>query len=147
MKTRLLAPLPFRGGAGVAAAVLVTLACSSGSSNDGGFVDGGDEAAAGCPEIQFPATCPTPAPSWKNEVQGLIVKYCDQCHGNGNSASGQLNLSTYADVAGSARNDWYQIYQCWMPNAGGSPAPMAFPTAAERQTMVTWLDVCMAPDN
>jgi hypothetical protein len=34
-----------------------------------------------------------------------------------------------------------------MPNADGSPAPMAYPTAEERQTMITWMDVCNAPDN
>jgi hypothetical protein len=144
MIAKLLIGLAFVGAAVVG---LVVGACTTSPSNDDGFPDSGDEAAAPCPQLQFPTTCPTPPPSWQNDVQPLIVKYCDQCHGNGSTASTQLDLATYKDVANNRTKCWYQIYQCWMPNVDGSPPPIAYPTPAERQTMVTWLDVCNAPNN
>jgi hypothetical protein len=136
--------------AGVAATVLVFAACSSSSAN--GFTGGDADVDAGpepgqCPQFEFPSTCPTPAPSWQTEVRPLIEKYCGQCHQTGSTAAAQLNLSTYSDVYESRTKCWYQIYQCWMPNVDGSPPPLAYPTPAERQTMITWLDVCNAPDN
>jgi hypothetical protein len=133
------------------AALLPASGCSSSSANQGltgedAGVDSGPTQGP-CPELQFPPTCPTPAPSWKGEVQGLVEMYCGQCHQNGSSASAQLNLSNYADVYANRSKCWYQIEMCWMPNVGGNPAPLAYPSPAERQTMVTWMDVCDAPDN
>jgi hypothetical protein len=137
--------------AAAATALLSTSGCSSSSANQG-VTEGDADVDSGpspgpCPQLQFPATCPNPAPSWKGEVQGLVEKYCGQCHQAGSSASAQLNLSNYADVYANRRPCWYQIEMCWMPNVGGNPAPMAYPTPAERQTLVTWMDVCNAPDN
>jgi hypothetical protein len=80
-------------------------------------------------------------------VRPLVEKYCGQCHQTGSTAATQLNLSTYSDVYANRTKCWYQIYQCWMPNVDGSPPPLAYPTPAERQTMLTWMDVCNAPDN
>jgi len=133
-----------------AATLLVVVACSSSSAN--GFTGGDAEADGGpepgpCPQFEFPSSCPTPAPSWQTEVKPLVEKYCGQCHQTGSSAAAQLNLSTYSDVYENRTKCWYQIYQCWMPNVDGSPAPLAYPTPAERQTMITWMDVCNAPDN
>jgi len=138
----------------VASAVIAgAIACSDASQGVGGTSS--DSAASQdsggglgpCPQLQFPATCPAPPPSWKDEVQVLVGKYCGQCHGNGSSAATQLNLSTYAKVAANRTKCWYQIYQCWMPNQDGSPPPLAYPTPAERQAMVTWMDICNAPNN
>ena len=129
------------------AASLLVGACSSGS---GGGASTDTDAGAGamaCPELAFPGTCPSPPPSWKNDVRPLVQRYCDQCHGNGSTAATQLNLTTYADVATNRTRCWTQIEQCTMPNANGSPPPMAYPTPDERQTMVTWMDVCGAPNN
>lgn len=135
---------------GAAASLAVIAACSSSSTNDFAGADADLDAGPGpgpCPQFEFPSTCPTPAPSWVTEVRPLVEKYCGQCHQTGSTAAAQLNLSTYGDVYENRTKCWYQIYQCWMPNADGSPAPMAYPTAAERQTMITWMDVCNAPDN
>lgn len=140
--------------AGVAASALVAgaIACSDASQGIGSpapdsAASGTDSGPGPCPTIQFPSTCPTPPPSWKTDVQPLVEKYCDQCHGNGSTAASQLNLSTYKDVAANRTKCWYQIYQCWMPNVDGSPPPLAYPTAGERQTLVTWMDICNAPNN
>jgi hypothetical protein len=136
--------------AGAAAALVVFAACSSSSTNDfsDGLIEAGTDSGPGpCPQFQFPSTCPVPAPSWETEVRPLVEKYCGQCHQTGSSAAAQLNLSNYSDVYANRTKCWYQIYQCWMPNQDGSPPPMAYPTAAERQTMITWMDVCNAPDN
>jgi hypothetical protein len=139
-------------GLGVTSAASVVLvfvagACSSGKSGQG---DGSDDAGLGpgpCPELDFPPTCPTPPPSWKNDVQPLFIEFCEQCHGPGGQATSQAALASYADVAGNRTRAWQQIETCLMPNVDGSPPPLAYPTPAQRQTMVTWLDVCNAPDN
>ncbi len=130
------------------AALVIAAGCSSGGGGGGG--QSGDAAMTGpgtCPQLEFPATCPTPAPSWINEVQGLFEGYCGQCHARGGSASSFVELSTYTSVMQNRTRCWQQINNCSMPNANGHPAPLAYPTAAERQTMVTWLDVCGAPNN
>jgi hypothetical protein len=149
-------------GLGIAtgAATALVLACSSGGTGFGQGADSGgsgvdgssgsDDAGLGpgpCPNLDFPATCPVPPPSWKNDVQPLVIKYCVQCHGPGASAANQLLLGNYTEVAANRTKCWYQIDKCWMPNQDGSPPPLAYPTPAERQTMVNWMDVCNAPDN
>ncbi|HEY3821438.1 MAG TPA: hypothetical protein VGL81_29930 [Polyangiaceae bacterium] len=141
------------GATATAATLLLLLAAACSSSKPAsveGADGGGDEDALGpgpCPVLEFPATCPTPAPSWNGEVKGLIVEYCDQCHGPGGQAVGQVALGTYGDVAANRTKAWEQIETCSMPNVDGSPPPFAYPTPAQRQAMVTWLDVCNAPDN
>jgi hypothetical protein len=135
--------------AGAAATLVVFAACSSSSMGfTGGEIEASTSSGPGpCPQFQFPSTCPVPAPSWVTDVRPLVEKYCGQCHQTGSTAAARLNLSTYSDVYANRTKCWYQIYQCWMPNQDGSPPPMAYPTAAERQTMITWMDVCNAPDN
>ena len=138
-------------GATLATSTVLALvvACSSGKSGASGDAEGGsDDAGPGpCPQLDFPSTCPTPPPSWKNEVEPLIGGYCWQCHGPGGQAQNQVDLSTYALVAANRTRCWQQIETCLMPNVDGSPPPLHYPTPAQRQTMVTWLDICNAPDN
>lgn len=128
-----------RGVGALLGGLLALCACG------GGGADAND--AGACPTLDFPSACPSPAPSWSGEVEGLFARYCAQCHGAGGSAVGTVDLSSYARVAASRTRSWEQIARCTMPNAGGSPAPLAFPTPSERQAMVTWLDVCGAPEN
>jgi hypothetical protein len=92
-------------------------------------------------------TCPTPPPSWKTDVQPLFEAYCLQCHGTGQMAFAQVPLETYQDVFDNRTRSWQQIYQCLMPNLDASLPATNFPTADQRQTMVTWLDPCNAPNN
>ena len=139
------------GVTGAASVVLVFVAgaCSSKPASSGGNEDASEDAGGPgpCPQLAFPSTCPTPPPSWQNDVKPLIVEYCDQCHAPGGQAAGQVTLGTYSDVAANRTRCWQQIETCLMPNPDGSPPPLAYPTPAERQTMVTWMDVCNAPDN
>ena len=128
--------------AGGVSAVLVTAAdaCSGAGVGSGTGI-------AGCPNIQFPDTCPTPPPSWKNEVQPLFTQYCSPCHGVGGPAAAQVPLATYQDVFNNRTRSWEQVYKCAMPNTDASLPATSFPTPDQRQTMVTWLDVCNAPNN
>jgi hypothetical protein len=140
MTARTLLGLALAAGAG-ALLVVAAGACSSGSSS------GGAAGAVDCPTLDFPTTCPTPPPSWKTDVQPLFQSYCEECHGNGGQAALQVPLATYQDVVNNRTRCWEQIYTCSMPNTDASPPATAFPTAEQRQMMVTWLDVCNAPDN
>ncbi len=100
-----------------------------------------------CPNLEFPGTCPTPPPSFKTDVQPLFAEYCEACHGNGGPASLQVPLATYQDIVNNRTRAWEQIANCSMPNTDASLPATSFPTAEQRQTMVTWLDICNAPDN
>lgn len=118
--------------------VALVAACSSGSSSP---------QAPSCAGVVAPDACPMPVPSWKNQVEPLIEKYCWQCHGNGGTAQGSADLSTYAGVKKNAVSILQQVDQCLMPNFGATPPPMAYPTIAERNTIIAWAGACMAPDN
>jgi hypothetical protein len=128
--------------AGASGALLVFFAgaCSSPSASGG-------PVAAPCPNLDFPSTCPSPPPSWKTDVAPLFQAYCESCHGSGGVAAGQVPLATYQDVVNNRTRSWEQIANCSMPNTDASLPAMSFPSADERQTMVTWLDICNAPDN
>ena len=117
-------------------------ACSSSSSTGGG-----GPPAPNCTGLTAPASCPSPPPSWKGEVEGLVSTYCLQCHGDGGIAQTTVNLATYDDVYANRERFWQQIYNCSMPNVDASPPPTAFPSLAERQALVTWADPCNAPNN
>jgi hypothetical protein len=76
-----------------------------------------------------------------------VQKYCWQCHANGGIAQGVVDLSTYTTVKQNSLRMWQAVYNCWMPNVDASPPPRAYPTEQERETIITWADACMAPDN
>lgn len=100
-----------------------------------------------CAGVVAPNACPMPTPSWQNDVEPLIEKYCWQCHANGGIDQAQIDLSTYAGVKKNAVTILQQVDQCLMPNFGATPPPKAYPTADERNTIIAWAGVCMAPDN
>jgi hypothetical protein len=116
------------------------LACSSGSSPSG-------PPPPSCAGVVAPAACPSPPPSWASEVQPLIEKYCWQCHANGGIDQQMIDLSTYAGAKQNAVRILQQVYGCLMPNFGATPPPKVYPTVDERNTIVAWAGVCMAPDN
>jgi hypothetical protein len=127
--------------AGAATGLVAAAGACSGSPSSAG------PAAAPCPNLDFPGICPTPPPSWKTDVQPLFEEYCNQCHGIGGPAALQVPLGTYQDVVNNRTRSWLQISNCSMPNTDASLPATSFPTADQRQTMVTWLDICNAPDN
>ena len=80
-------------------------------------------------------------------MQPLFEAYCDSCHGSGGIAAPQVPLATYQNVHDNRTRAWTAIANCGMPNTDASLPATQFPTADQRQTMVTWLDICGAPNN
>lgn len=104
--------------------------------------------APDCSQLTVPSACPTPAPSWKGEVYGLFQTYCTQCHGAGGVAANVVPMAIYQDVFANRTRIWSAVYRCSMPGGqDAGVAPQAFPSLAERQAMITWADLCGAPDN
>jgi hypothetical protein len=99
-----------------------------------------DVVEAGCPR-DLPDACPSLAPSWMNDVQGIINHRCSPCHVPGGVEFPRVDLSTYAKVHQSFGAILSNVYACVMP-----PPDAEAPTPAERQALLEWL-VCMAPDN
>jgi hypothetical protein len=113
--------------AGVAVVAGVFSACSA-SSNQG---------TPECPTVA--ATCPSPPPSYKTDVQPIIQSHCYACHGPGGIEVSKFDLTTYQGVA---ENDVSgEIGGCFMPPPGNEQ-----PTADERQTLLDWV-ACGQPNN
>lgn len=128
----------------ILAAAASVAACSTSS---GGGAEAGPP-PQDCSTLVAPSSCPTPAPSWHGEVQQLFHAYCLQCHGTGAVAYDIVPMQTYQDVANNRTRIWEATYTCSMP--GGEDAgvsPLAYPTIAERATMIAWADACGAPNN
>jgi hypothetical protein len=119
----------------VALALGGVAACSS----DPG-VGAGDAGDAGCPR-DLPPSCPSPPPSWQNDVQPIIASRCYGCHGDGGIEQPVFDYSTYQGVYKNRSPILDDVYACRMPLPDASP-----PTTAERETLLAWL-VCGAPNN
>lgn len=124
---------------GCIAVIAVVGACSSSSTST--------LQPPSCQGVAAPDTCPMPAPSWKNQVEPLIEKYCWQCHADGGIDYPAIDLSSYVEVKKLAVTVLQQVDQCLMPNFGATPPPKAYPTVEERNTILAWAGVCMAPNN
>jgi len=97
--------------------------------------------ALNCPAgLPDSSACPTSAPSYSGEIQGIISERCLGCHYPGNKNSEQV-LDTYDDVHGSLTTVEKEVYRCDMPPAGEPQL-----TSDERQALLAWL-VCGAPNN
>jgi hypothetical protein len=88
---------------------------------------------------------PKPQPSFKNDVQPLIDKYCLACHGDGGIEVAMFDYTTYQGIAQHTAQMVTQVYQCAMPPLDASPLP-PMPTVAERETILAWI-ACGAPNN
>jgi hypothetical protein len=118
----------------VASAWIALLACSGTSAPT--------DPSPVCPNLPLPDACPSPAPSWKTDVQPLFAKYCDVCHTNGGPGQVTRNFSAFQVIENDHGTIGTWVAQCKMPMPG-SPQP----TLAERLTLVTWALTCQAPDN
>lgn len=94
----------------------------------------------GCP-ADLPASCPAKVPSWANDVQPIIDRRCNPCHGGGGIAPPTFNFATYQGVSNNSGSILTQVYACRMP-----PPDAGAPTLAEREALLGWL-VCGAPNN
>lgn len=120
-----------------ASGALVGLALACGPAGSAPPSDDGGSCATTPPK-----GCPTPEPSWKNDVQPLIVKYCNGCHGAAGIAQRGNDFTTYAGVYGRRTTIYTDIFNCKMPTAGYGQ-----PTLAEREILLTWTLACGAPQN
>jgi hypothetical protein len=100
-----------------------------------------DVVEASCPRGDLPDACPSPAPSWMNDVQGIVNHRCSPCHFPGGVEFPRVDFSSYAKVHQSFGSILNNVYACIMP-----PPDAAAPTPEERKALLAWL-VCMAPDN
>jgi uncharacterized membrane protein len=110
--------------------LLIALGCSSQPAQ---------EQPATCPN-DLPASCPTPPPSYTNDVAKVLAARCVKCHGKG-GVEETKPLDTYANVYSRRTTVLTQIYSCAMPPEGEDQL-----TAEERKTLLSWL-VCKAPNN
>jgi hypothetical protein len=94
--------------------------------------------ATSCPN-DLPMQCPSPAPSYANQVSLIFAGHCVKCH-----AAGQVEasrpLTSYSAVRAQP-GVLTQVYACRMPPAGEPPL-----SATERATLLAWL-VCGSPQN
>jgi hypothetical protein len=135
----------------------VTLGATAGCSSSDGSVatrDASDEAADGgadapvgdsasaCPNV-LPATCPSPEPSYEDDVLPILEQRCYTCHADaGPTTSGSgIDFGSYANVYQLRGDILSQVNDCRMP-----PATAPQPTIAQRTTLLGWLK-CEAPDN
>jgi uncharacterized membrane protein len=92
-----------------------------------------------CPNDQ-PQSCPSPAPSFAGEVQGIIQSGCATCHAPGGQESTKP-LVTYMQIYNLRTTILAQVSSCRMPLAG---APQLTPD--ERVALMGWV-VCGSPNN
>jgi len=92
-----------------------------------------------CPN-DLPPSCPSPMPSYQNDVRPIIVNHCLKCHSPGGQEA-TIDFTTYQNVFTQRGPILTQIYSCRMP-----PAGEARPTTQERTTFLGWL-VCGSPNN
>jgi hypothetical protein len=127
-------------------AVCGALACSSSSSSGTPESDGGE---ATCPAT--PTTCPSPAPSYKSDVEPLIAEYCYQCHstaagvGFNGGKYDWTQLSNLQSNGTSIADEITATNMCNMPYVPDNPTSL--PSAADRTTIAEWAGPCMAPNN
>jgi len=99
----------------------------------------GGGSGVSCPN-DLPNGCPDPAPSYRNQVAGVIANRCLSCHSPGGQEA-SMPFTSYQAVFNSRGLILDQVYHCVMPPAG-NPAP----DAQERALLFGWL-LCGAPNN
>jgi uncharacterized membrane protein len=98
---------------------------------------GGSE-SVNCPNLS--TTCPSPQPSYANDVRPIVNARCTVCHSPGGQEASR-DLTTYSHVFEQRQAVLTQVFSCRMP-----PSDAPQPTAQERSVLVSWL-VCGAPNN
>jgi hypothetical protein len=99
----------------------------------------GDGAAFGgshCPWLEPP--CPSPMPSYANDIAPIIERQCNSCHSG--EDGGPWPLGGYGEVRDWATVVFQYLETCTMPPPG-TPMP-----EEERKLFVEWL-ICDAPNN
>jgi len=99
------------------------------------------EAGGAACAYDLPDGCPSPPPSWSNEVQAIVDRSCNACHGDGGVQQHPWDFTTYSGVYTNRGSILNQLYACKMP-----PPDAAAPLPQERQALLGWLE-CNAPNN
>jgi hypothetical protein len=134
---------------GVVMVVCGALACSSNNSGGGTSDEDSGTSNNSCPAL--PTTCPSTAPSFKTDVDPLIVTYCYQCHSTSSGVGwngGKYDWTQLSNLQANGANIATQVTEgnmCNMPYVPDNPTSL--PTAAERTTIAEWAGPCMAPNN
>jgi hypothetical protein len=93
-----------------------------------------------CPnDLPDDSDCPSAAPSYSQQVSGVLEQYCEVCHLPGNGVSSHV-FSNYDEIFATRRTMLTQIYGCRMP-----VGPRRL-TAEDRAVLLKWF-VCNAPNN
>ncbi len=100
-----------------------------------------DAPDAACASEGPPSTCPSPGPSWSNEVSEIFAARCSPCHFPGGVEDSAEDYSTYAGVSRVSGTIEGQIASCAMP-----PSDAGALSSADRATLLAWI-VCGAQDN
>jgi hypothetical protein len=97
--------------------------------------------AVACPDAGYPS-CPSPAPSWKTQVQTIVDTSCSPCHFNGGTGTGNgFDYSTSEGLRHGLTTALTDVHGCVMPPTGAPPLP-----PADWETLLEWLS-CGAPNN
>jgi hypothetical protein len=128
--------------AGSAILALVTACAALAGCSGGG--SGGSGTGSSC-DTTFDTDKPDVCPSWTTDVAPLVVKYCDNCHTDGGPGMSLFNATSWSTVHSGEATMATWVNNCGMPLVDATP-PQAFPSDAERQTMLSWI-ACGSPDN
>jgi hypothetical protein len=99
-----------------------------------------DAADAAC-SLKVPASCLSPAPSYRTDIQPIVDRSCGPCHLPGGVSAAKHDFSTYAGIYSQRGTVLGFVSTCAMPLAGAPPLPHA-----DGETLLDWL-TCGAPQN
>jgi hypothetical protein len=104
---------------------------------------GGDAALCRvCPNLT-PDACPSPMPSWTNQIEPLMHRDCAPCHFEGGVATVNplYDYESYTRVHFQLTTMLQFVGNCCMPPLDGAAL-----TNQDRAALLAWL-ICGAPDN
>lgn len=125
----------------LAAAVVIAVSAaglSTACSSDNSGPQGGGSSGS-CPN-DLPKSCPSPKPSYKDDVAPLVERRCLVCHFEGGPASA-IVLSSYPAIFQRRSAVLNQVYGCKMPPPDAGPL-----AEGDRQHLLGWL-ACDAPND
>src|SRR6516164_5001584 len=116
--------------------ILVSLAAAAGAACGGGSAGPSDDAGQ-CMPVTPPPTCPSPPPSYQNEIRFVVAGHCAQslCHADG-GAEAAKDFTTYQGLAADHLTVAFVVAQC--PSSPMPPPGYPQLTTAQRLALATW---------
>jgi hypothetical protein len=139
---------PWRIASCIAAALACAAVGCSGGSATSSSEAGSDGSGSECKPVDVPTSCPSPPPSYKNEIAFIVANDCAgaKCHSDGGGGSVH-DFTTYQGIVHDRLTFAQQVALCPMASSGMPPPGSPQPTAEQRLALVTWAGICRAPDN